>query len=267
MPAPRVRQSTATKVIKLLESLAEHADGVGVRDASREIGVDKSAVSRIFDQLEEVGFAVQDPVSARYHVGPRLFSLAAAIHGRDTLWQAAEPILRDLVATFNETCYLARRTDDKIVFRDKVDCTHPVRYIIDPGEHAPLHAGAGGRAILLGMDDAEIEAIIDRTGLPAVTPNTITDRDELFRQIHEDRRRGYAMSMGERVPSGSAIAAPYYNTDGTCVGSIVLTCPAERFDIRRAPQIADAVTKASRDLSRRLGYRPKSGESAADGTR
>jgi len=42
-------------------------------------------------------------------VGPRLFALAATIHARDTLWQAAQLVLRALAEQFNETCYLATR--------------------------------------------------------------------------------------------------------------------------------------------------------------
>jgi DNA-binding IclR family transcriptional regulator len=254
--APRVgRFSTAGKVLKLLQALAAYESGVGVRELARDIGIDKSAVSRLFDQLCELGLAEQDPASGQFHAGPGLFALAATIHSRDTLWQAAEPILRELATRFNETCYLATREQDEIVFREKIDCTHTVRYVIDPGDRAKLHAGAGGRAVLLGLSDDEVEQSLLRTGLPSMTPKTITDPDELRRQIREDRSRGYSMSMGERVTSGCAVAAPYYRADGTCQGSLVFTCPAERFDVRRAPEIADAVMRASQLLSQRLGYR------------
>jgi DNA-binding IclR family transcriptional regulator len=248
------RYSTAARVLKLLQALAAYAGGVGVRELAREIGIDKSAVSRLFDQLCELGLAEQDRASGQFRAGPGLFALAATLHSRDTLWQAAEPILRELATRFNETCYLATREQDEIVFREKIDCTHTVRYVIDPGDRAKLHAGAGGRAVLLGLPPDEVEEIVQRTGLPSVTPKTITDPGELRRQISEDRSRGYSMSMGERVATGCAVAAPYYRPDGTCQGSLVFTCPAERFDVRRAPEIADAVIRASGLLSHRLGY-------------
>ncbi len=253
-PAHRVRLTTAGKIIKLLESLAAYENGVGVRELAREIGIDKTAVSRLFDQLCTLGIAQRDSASGLFRVGPAFFSLAATVHGRDTLWLAAAPIIGDLAVKFNETCYLAVREGDEIVFRDKVDCKHTLRYVIDPGERALLHAGAGGRAILLGIAEDEARAILARTGLPVVTASTITDIEELMRQVNEDRTRCYAMSMGERVRSGCAVAAPYFRADGACVGSIVFTCPTERFDIRRAPEIADAVVDASRQLSARLGF-------------
>lgn len=256
-PMPGPRAGTALKVVQLLELLAARGDGIGVREVSRDTGMDKSAVSRLLDQLTELGMAGQSPVTGRYHAGPRLFALGATVHARDTLWQAAEPILRSLVARFNETCYLAIRDGDCVVFRDKVDCDHYIRYVIDADERSPLHAGAGGRAVLAGMPEAECEAVLARLTLTRLTANTITDRSELRRQVTEDRHRGYSISLGERVPEGSAIASPFHLPDGSCGGAVVLTCPAVRFDVRRAPEIADAVLGAGRGLSARVGYRPE----------
>lgn len=251
----RNRQNTASKVIMLLHALAARPEGIGVRKLSRELGIDKSAVSRLFEQLVELGVASQDEYSGRFQVGPGLFALAATIHSRDTLWQAAQPIIHDLATAFNETCYLAVREGDQIVFREKVDTTHNIRYVIDAGEQAPLYAGAGGRAVLSTMSDAEIRALIKRTGLHAVTPNTITSIDDLLAQAHQDNHRGYSASHGERVVSGAAIAAPYFDADGACRGAIVFTCPAQRFNPDQEPDIAAAVVAAGRQLTKRLGFR------------
>lgn len=248
------RASTAEKLIRLLELLAAGPEGIGVREVSRETGMDKSAVSRLLDQLTHFGVARQHEVTGRYHAGPRLFALGATVHARDSLWQAAEPILRTLVSHFNETCYLAIREGDCVVFRDKVDCDHHVRYVIDAGERSPLHAGAGGRAVVAGMPPGDSERLVAGLELTPLTPHTITDPAELLRQVAEDRSRGYSVSLGERVPDGSAVAAPFYLSDGSCAGAIVYTCPAVRFDARRLPEVADAVVAASRSLSSRLGF-------------
>lgn len=251
----RNRPTTTSKVIMLLRELAARPEGIGVRELSRELGIDKSAVSRLLEQLADQGIATQDEFSGRFRVGPELFALAATIHSRDTLWQAAEPIVRELATTFNETCYLAVREGDEIIFRDKVDTTHNVRYVVDPGERAPLYAGAGGRAVLFSMPDAEVSALIRRVGLHAVTPNTMTDAAALRAQVDVDRRRGFSVSHGERVASGAAVAAPFFDASGTCLGSIVFTWPSQRSDSAQEPEIAAAVVAAANELTGRLGFR------------
>ncbi|GAA2089208.1 IclR family transcriptional regulator [Pseudolysinimonas kribbensis] len=250
----RNRHNTADKVVMLLRALADRPEGIGVRELARELGIDKSAVSRLFEQLADLDIAQQDEFSGRFRVGPELFALAATIHSRDTLWQAAEPILRELAATFNETCYLAVREGDEIIFRDKIDTTHPLRYVIDAGERAPLHAGAGGRAVLMTMSDEEIRAFAKRTGLPEMTEHTISDPEELVAAAHADRSRGYAVSHGERVLTGGAIAAPFFDGTGACRGTIAFTSPAQRFDAAQEPDIAAAVIAAAHQLSVRLGH-------------
>ena len=50
-PARRNRHNTVARVIMLLEALAAREEGIGVRELGREIGLDKSAISRLFEQL------------------------------------------------------------------------------------------------------------------------------------------------------------------------------------------------------------------------
>lgn len=250
----RNRHSTAEKVVMLLRVLANRPEGIGVRELSRELGVDKSAISRLLDQLGAMDIATQDAHSGRFRAGPGLYALAATVHSRDTLWQAAEPIIRQLATRFNETCYLAVREGDDIVFRDKIDSTHNLRYVIDPGDRAPLYAGAGGRAVLMTLSEVEILQVLARSAVRSLTANTVTDPDQLLRMAASDRTRGYSVSRGERVLSGAAIAAPVLGPSGGCVGAVVFTCPAQRFDDADQAEISSAVVEAARTLSERLGF-------------
>lgn len=261
----RVR-STAEKTVVVLEALAAAPEGVGVREVARANEIDKSAVSRLLEQFTRLGLADKDPVTGRFHAGARLFALGATVHSRDTLWLAAEPILRTLVARFNETFYLTVREGDDIVFREKIDCDHRVRYVIESRERVPLHGGAGGRAVLSALPSDELDAVLERIELVKLTDLTLTDKDELRRQVEQDREQGYAVSLGERSREGSAVAAPYFLGNGRCEGSVVFSCPRVRFDSHDVTEVASAVVDAARRLSSRLGYRPDDGRDDTEGT-
>src|SRR5690242_3798064 len=71
------RHSAVAKLTVLLNALAAAPGGVSVREVARETGIDKSAVSRLFDQLKSEGFVEREPLSGRFRVGPALFALAA----------------------------------------------------------------------------------------------------------------------------------------------------------------------------------------------
>jgi DNA-binding IclR family transcriptional regulator len=241
------------RAITLLEVVSAHADGIGVREAARQTGIDRSAVSRILTQFEELGYVQQERERGVYAPGPSLFGLVAALSERDSLWKAAEPFLKSLVGRFNETCYIAARVGDELVFRGKVDCEHRIRYVIELGKPFPLVSGAAGTAILSGLAEEESDRIL-AGDLPPYTPQSITDREEYREQLRADRELGYTYSPGRWVRGGAGIAAPYFDASGRCAGAITLSCPADRLEFLQVEEVGQAVREAAAGLSRRLGF-------------
>lgn len=249
-PAP---PSVASRVTTLLDLVGTRGSGVGPREAERITGIDRSAVSRIFRQLETLGWVTSDD-RGTYTVGPELFSLAAAVRQRDSLWNAAKPLLRQLTETFDETTYLAVRRGNRAVFREKVDCQQRLRYVLDLNEPFPFTTGAAGRAILSTLDNPEIEAII-ADGLRAHTPDSVTDPLGYREMIETDRRRGFSYSRSGWVSGGGGVASPFFDAGFGCVGAITLSAPIDRLGEDRAMALGHAVREAAHALSVRLGFR------------
>ncbi len=240
------------RAITLLELVATHADGIGVREAARRTGIDRSAVSRILTHFEEIGYVEQERERGLYAAGPRLFAIVAALAERDSLAKAAEPILKELVGRFNETCYAAARVGDTLVYRAKVDCEHTIRYVIEMGKPFPLVSGASGIAILTGLTDEEREPIITRP-LEAHTESSFQRVDDLREQIAKDIALGYSYSPGRWVPNGGGIAAPFFDASGRCAGAITLSSPMDRLQKMSIEEIGAAVRDAAQRMTVRLG--------------
>ncbi len=245
----------AQRVVALLEAVAAAETSTGVRELARLTGIDKSAVSRLLAQLQQLGMVQQaQGAQGRYEAGPRLFSISSMVAARDSLLLAARPVLRDLVDEVEETCYLSTLEQDGCVFRTKVDCDKPIRYMLEMDRPMPINAGAGGRAVLSGMPRSEAAALLDRLPLERLTPQTVTEHGELLRLAEQDRRRGWSISIGERLIGGAAVAAPYFTADGSCHGALVLAVPADRLGEERVPVLGAAVSAAAAVLSVRLGH-------------
>jgi DNA-binding IclR family transcriptional regulator len=250
------------RVVTLLGLVGRHEGGVGVREAERATGIDRSAVSRILRRLEGMGWVEQLDERGTYTVGPEMFAVAAAVRQRDSLWRGAAPLLRALTERFDETTYLAIRRDHLVVFQDKADCSQRIRYVIELNEAFPLTTGAAGRAILSALPGEEIEQVIAE-GLPAYTPMSITDPDEYRAQLDRDRRLGYAYSKSGWIPRGAGVASPFFDASGTCAGAITVSAPIDRLTPSAVRGIGPAVRDSAQQLSHRLGYR---GGSWGDGT-
>jgi IclR family acetate operon transcriptional repressor len=258
-------RSTVARIIGVLEAVATTDDGVGVRSLARETGIDRSAVSRLLLQLAELGIAAPTE-NGRYAIGPRLFAIAGAVTSRDELRRAARPSLEALAERFNETSYLAVLEDGQVVYRDVIESTQPLRYVGELGVASPLHAGAAGRAILAGLDDEAFERWIAAADLSAVTAATITDAGTLRERRAGDRASGYAVSRGERVAGGAAVAAPFVDGSARVRGSLVVTCPRDRLPSGRERTIGGALVAMTRRLSWRLGSTDAAHRSAAAAT-
>lgn len=246
-------RSAVARLALVLEALATTDGGVGVRALARSSGIDRSAVGRLLRQLAETGLAVPADVPGRYAIGPRLFAIAGAVSSRDELRSAARPALEALGVRFNETSYLAVLEGQRVVYRDVVESTQPVRYVAELGIPAALHAGAAGRAILAGMTDAEFDAWLPTADLARLTPDTVTDPERLAALRLADRERGYAASRGERIPGGAAVASPFVDGAGRVRGSLVVTSPDTRLPARRAAEIGTVLAVMARQLSGRIG--------------
>jgi DNA-binding IclR family transcriptional regulator len=83
------------------------------------------------------------------------------------------------------------------------------------------------------------------------SPTTIVDRSALRADLERVRERGYAVSLGERIPEASGIAAPFF-TDGVVAGAITITIPQHRFDPERTEEYGTRAVTAATELTRLL---------------
>lgn len=238
------------RAVLIIEALVDQGDPVGPRALARATEIDRSSVSRILLQLTELGIATR--TGAGYQPGPRLFEIARLLGALDTLPAAAHAALVDLVKQFDETCYVCAIHGDSAVFLYEEQSTKPLRYVADLGRPVPLHAGAAGRAILAGMTGEDAARLLGNGPLARLTANTITDVKKVLALAESDGRRGFSVSVGERVEGGVAVAAPFFDLSGACIGSVVFTSPVDRFVDPEA--IGEGVKAAAARLSARLGH-------------
>lgn len=249
------KPTVTSRVIKLLEVIGQREGGVGVREAARDTGIDRSAVSRMLRQLEGLGWVQAADDRGNYTAGPEFYAIAASVRQRDSLWQAAAPLLETVTSRFNETTYLAVRRDHQVIFRDKVDCTQPIRYLLELNQAFPLTTGAAGRAILSALPEEEVNEVL-AAGLTAYTEHSITDPGEYRAQLARDQDLGYSYSQSGWVAGGAGVASAYRDAAGTCIGAITVSAPIDRLTPDRVLTIGPIVREAAAALSRRLGLSP-----------
>lgn len=215
------------------------------------VGFDRSAVSRVLLRLAESGVLARE--RGGYVPGPRLFAMARVLTALDTFSHDVNTVLGALVQRYDETCYVCTYSSGVAAYTHEIQSAKPLRFVTELGRPVPIHAGATGRAILSGLGPDLAAEVLGSGPLPAVTPATITDPERLLELAVEDRARGYSVSIGERVPGGVAVAAPFFDSRRVCQGSVVFSAPLSRLDRAMIAEIGAAVAEAAESLSRSLG--------------
>lgn len=245
------------RTFDILEQLAAADDDMSVSELHDKLGLPLGTVHRLLGMLVKRGYAAQDPRSRRYGLGSKLLEIAANASGgeRFGLQRTIKPQLERLTAATGETSNLVVPQGTDGMYLDQVASPHLVRMFTEIGQRAPLYCTGGGKAILAGLTDRELDQYLANVELAPWTAYTITTSEGLRSDIHAARERGYVVDDEERELGVRCVAAPIFDRRGSCVAAISISGPASRFTPDLAEQAGELVHEAAGLCSAQLGFR------------
>lgn len=248
-PDPRYKVEAVSRAMLLLEAFRTGPAALTAEVLSARTGLPVPAVDATLATLERRGLAQRaaDP-GGGWRLGLAWLRLADVKRRQLDVREVALPVMRRMRDAVNETASLSIRIGASRVNIEYAECFHEVRRIVQPGFHVPLHAGAGGRALMSGLDDPEIEAYLATIGIPQ------SQKAKLIEGIEAARRDGYAIVEGEITGDTAAISAPVRNHVGEVVAALSLSLPQERLTPQMQARCVREVVKGAADVSAALGY-------------
>lgn len=244
---------TLHRALDLLEALSGQGES-SVAQLSEKLGLARATTHRLLTTLTSRGYLRQDPESGRYRVGLRTFEVGAAYLSQNRIADLARPILRELNQQFDETIALAVPDGDSAVYVDVVESKQTLRTFARVGARVPLHCTGVGKALLMGMGQAEVARVLKARPLEAFTPTTVTAADALMSEVERAVTAGYILDREEFHFGVRCGAAPIMGHAGQVVAALSISGPAYRIVDKFWMTAAAAVASAARELSRSLGY-------------
>ncbi len=246
------------RALDVLEALAAGDDDVGLSQITERTGLPLGTAHRLLSSLVARGYAAQDRETRLYGPGPKLLEVAAraAASRRFDLSRIARPCLRDLTDATDETSNLLVLQGDEGVYSEQVGSQRLVRMFTEVGQRVPLYCTGGGKAILSGLPEEQLEAYLARTTLRAFTPKTIATPERLRRELAAAHEQGFALDDEEREIGVCCIAAPIFDRFGRCVAALSISGPTTRMSRERALSLGPRVRQAADTCSDQLGYQP-----------
>ena len=220
-PTPAYPIESVDNALRILLSLAQ-TERLRVSDVAASLGVARSTAHRLLAMLEYRGFVARDVGRREYVPGPALLQTGLSALRRRESWRAARPVIERLSSELQESVHLGILEGAEVLFVDGIESTRPLRAGSRVGVRLPAHCTAAGKAMLAALPVEEIRRRLPAR-LSARTSRSVTQRDDLERELEQVRSRGFATNFGESEEDLVALAAAV-----PPMGCIVVTAPASR---------------------------------------
>jgi DNA-binding IclR family transcriptional regulator len=224
-----------------------------VTEVATAFGISASTAHELLSSLADEGL-LRRTSSRRYQLGWTLFELSQTLLETSCLLQAARPVMEELVAGWGETTHLAVLVDGQVLYVEKLQGDRALEIVLSRvGKRLPAHCSGVGKVLLAHRPWEKVLAIVERQGLPAFTPNTITTIDRLRVELEEVRLQGFAYDQEEVMLGLCCVAGPIRDESGQVIAAMSLSVRADRFYPYRQ-RLTTAVIEAARHVSTQLGY-------------
>jgi DNA-binding IclR family transcriptional regulator len=218
--------------------------------------MDKVIAYRLLRTLASEDFLVQDPSSKKYRLGPGLIELASHNLREVPASEIARPFMESLRDLSDETVMFVVRRGTETVVSLPLESRQPMRVTANVGDAESIHSTASGKVMLaFGPESLFDEVLV--TGLPAVTPRTLTTPDKLRAEVKRVRTRGWALDNEECVTGIRALAAGVFGRGGALEGCLAIRGPASRLTDAAVERVASELVRAAQSVSQKLGFEPR----------
>jgi DNA-binding IclR family transcriptional regulator len=242
------------RALRILELLARYPDGMRMREIADQLDLPANSVFRITGVLEECGYLLREGEDMRYRLSRKLLSLGYAAIGEDKLIEHALDVMQLLRDETQETVLIGVRADVQGVVLEQVAATQPVKFLVDPGTHFPLHTSAPGKVFTAFLPEAEKQALLERMPFKRYTANTLDSRAKFEAELKKVAMLGYGVDRAEEIEGLHCVGAPIFNHRGYPLAAIWVTGPSFRFPESEFARIGRRVAVAAGTISRRFGH-------------
>lgn len=241
------------KTLRILDAL-EALDGAGVTELAAHLDdVSKGTVHNHLTTLQEHEYVVKE--GSVYRLSLRFLELGEYTRQKSRLLGIAKPDVDKLAEETGEIANLMVEERGKGVYLYISSGERAVELDTDVGTRQYLHTSALGKSIMSEMSDERFDEVIEHVGLPAETPNTVTDRRTLERELEEIRSRGVAFDGEERAEGIRCVAAPITDNQERLLGSVSVSGPSTRIKgDRLRSEIPDVVKNTATIIGINASY-------------
>ncbi|WP_332116805.1 IclR family transcriptional regulator [Azorhizobium caulinodans] len=237
--------------LQVLRAFSQYKPRMTLSEVAQHTGLTRAAARRFLLTLVREGFAETD--GKRFALRPKVLELGFAYLSSLPMWEVAQPVMRDVVNTLQESCSLSVLDGEDIVYVAREPTARVMTIGLSIGSRLPAYCSSMGRVLLSGLPPAELAAFYDRVRIEKRTPRTVPTKVALKDEVETARRQGWALVDQELELGLRSIAVPIRNRRGEVLAALNVSThegrtPLEAMRNRFLPVLLDAAQRISAAL-------------------
>lgn len=238
------RKTTETS-LSILEAINE-LNGATLSTLSDHTGFATSTIHTHLKTLNNAGYITK--IGKGYELSFKLFHIGENARYRDKRYQLARQTVSNLADQVSEEVNFSVAEHNQSIVLFEASSTREEDFQV--GRYFHMHSSASGKAMLANYSNERVRSVIEECGLPKHTDQTITDTNELIKELSRVREQGYAVNQQEEISGMQAIAIAVNNPDGSVFGTLDISGPPYR--LQSDDQIADQIQPFVDKLEKKL---------------
>jgi len=236
---------TLVRGLEVLDVVADSGGRATAKVIARALGLRLSTCYHLLRTLRAEGYVVRVE-GGTYDVGPRGARLGHHLELRTGPSPEVSALLSRLHLKTQETAYVCGWYHGSIVMQQVKTGTKALTVKqLEVGYGGNIHARASCKSVLAYLPTEIVATMFAGVELERITPKTVGTYGELVQQLADVRRLGYAIDDEEFHEGVCCVSAPFFDADGSPIGSFTVSVPAQRFPVMRTSIASEVLEAAS----------------------
>lgn len=244
--------ASVSKMANIIDLFSEGESCLSNKQIADKLDIPISSVHHFLKTMCKENILMQDK-NRKYRLGWRILEWSNKVMYHQDMNVKVAPIAANLLNRFKGSMHVGMFSNGEVRFIFKAISPHSDVIPTYIGmTRFPAHATSIGK-VLLAYNPSFIAAV-EQKGMASFTQNTITDMNDLKKELLIIRQQGYAISNGENETGTFGIAAPIKSYNGQVIAALNFVCDVNYIQGSNYQQILNEVIRSAQTVSREIGY-------------
>lgn len=198
---------------------------------AEEAGMNRAAARRFLLTLVREGYA--EVQGRNFRLRPKVLELGRSVLPTMTFADLAQPLLDDLAAELDETCYVTVLDAQSVVYILRASGRRLVGINLEVGSRMPAYLMSSGRVLAGALPPEQRRKWVNAVRLERHTDKTVRTKAELTKVVTEAGRQGWCVVDEEYEIGMRSLSVALSDREGHVFAAVNVTCPSSRVSVAK----------------------------------